>query len=170
MQPGVTPRADRPQMPGYGISDQPPDTDLRPWSGAAEQLANSRNYWITSTRPDGRPHAIPVWGIWMDDALYFSTARGSRKGRNLAARPNVVAHLESGDRVVILEGEVEEEEERTVLERYVDAYDVKYAFRPEMGKPEEVVYRLRPSKALTWNESSDNPGEDFTNSATRWRF
>jgi hypothetical protein len=50
------PKAGRPHMPGYGIKD---DGDkLLPWSWAAEQLAKSRNYWLTTVRPDGKPHTV----------------------------------------------------------------------------------------------------------------
>jgi Pyridoxamine 5'-phosphate oxidase len=91
-----------PRMPAlYGVK---PRKEYLPWRHAAEKLASSRNYWICTTRPDGRPHAIPVWGFWIDDALYFGTARSTRKARNLAHNSAAVVHLESGDDVVIVEG------------------------------------------------------------------
>ena len=65
-----------------------------------------RSYWVTTTRADGRPHAMPVWGLWLDGALWFSSDPDSVKGRNLAARPDAVVHLESGDEVCILDGRV----------------------------------------------------------------
>jgi Pyridoxamine 5'-phosphate oxidase len=58
-----------------------------PFSHAEEQLAEARNYWICTARPDGRPHSIPVWGFWIDRAPYLGTARASRKARNLAHNP-----------------------------------------------------------------------------------
>src|SRR3954470_22957037 len=101
------PRAGRPLTPAdYGISSEPPDTTKRPWSDVTNALAASKNYWVSSTRADGRPHAMPVWGLWLDDAVMFSTSRRSMKGRNLARRPDVIVHLESGDDAVILEGRV----------------------------------------------------------------
>jgi len=57
---------------------------------------------------DGLPHAVPVWGVWVDGALYFGTDRRSRKARNLATNQGAVVHLESGDDAVILEGFAEE--------------------------------------------------------------
>jgi PPOX class probable F420-dependent enzyme len=147
----------------YGIS-----RDLDParcsWSKATDLLAPARNYWVGSTRPDGRPHAMPVWGIWQDDTLYFSTGRNSRKARNLAANPAVVVHLESGDEVVILEGEIEEVHDQPILDRFTDAYDVKYQFRPNTTDPTQLVYRLRPHTAFTWSE------KDYPQSALRWDF
>ena len=94
----------RPSMPdGYGV----PDTDegLLDWSWAVERLESALNYWFATTRPDGRPHAMPAWAVWLDGGLYFEGSPLTRRARNLAANPAVVVHLESGDEVVILEGE-----------------------------------------------------------------
>ena len=98
----AAPRASRPRMGGYGV---PQSTQgMLPWSFARERLERARNYWVCTVRPDGRPHAAPVWGVWAKNALYFETARTSQKARNLAANPAIVVHLESGDEVVIIEG------------------------------------------------------------------
>ncbi len=59
-----------------------------PFTHAEERLAKSRNYWICTARPDGRPHSIPVWGFWLDGGLYFGTGRSTRKARNLASQPS----------------------------------------------------------------------------------
>ncbi len=83
-QPDSEPQAGRPQMPGYGIADANSGSGLLPWNWAVERLQKARNYWISTTRPDGRPHAMPVWGVWYDNQFYFSTGRESRKARNLA--------------------------------------------------------------------------------------
>ncbi|HWE63990.1 MAG TPA: pyridoxamine 5'-phosphate oxidase family protein [Chloroflexota bacterium] len=159
------PTPSRPGVPAsYGISAQIGDVEQFPWSWADEQLAQARNYWICTTRPDGRPHAMPVWGLWLDGAFYFATDPRSQKGRNLAASPQIVVHLESGDNVVILEGVVEQVTDTSFFARFVDAYDAKYHFRPDPGSPENPIFCLRPSAAFTWQESS------FVESARRWRF
>lgn len=90
---------------GYGLSDAPADGTALAWSTIVEWLAGSRNYWVCTTRPDSRPHAIPVWGLWLEDTLWFSTDPDSYKARNLATNPELVVHLESGDEVCVLEGE-----------------------------------------------------------------
>ena len=149
---------DRPQMPAaYGLAGEP-DGQLE-WSSVVAQLTSARNYWVCTTRPDGRPHAMPVWGLWFGDAVVFSTDPASRKGRNLAARPEAVVHLESGDDVVILEGRVEGF--GGDFGASADAYQAKYAFRPEPG-PDHGVYAMRPRIVLAWREV------DFPRSATRW--
>src|SRR4051794_21455434 len=64
--------AERPGFtPGYGISTD--SAGLLDWGWAEERLTRSRNYWVCTMREDGRPHAAPVWGIWLDDAVLFSS-------------------------------------------------------------------------------------------------
>ena len=93
----ATPRPSRPAFtPGYGLQSKAHDLDAFTWTEAERHLEASRNYWITSVRADSRPHAMPVWGVWFDQTLFFSTDAESVKGRNLLARPDIVAHLESG--------------------------------------------------------------------------
>ncbi len=155
--------AERPGMVvGYGISATP--EGLLPWSYVTKRMAASRNYWVATTRPDGRPHVMPVWGLWLEGRFYFSTDPASRKARNIAGRPEIVVHLESGDDVVILEGRAEAASDRSLLARFADAYDMKYAVRPEVDTPEPAVWRLDARVALAWQE------KDFPRSATRWSF
>jgi hypothetical protein len=156
----VPPTPQPPRMPsGYGVPTDASGAEVLPWSESERRLTESRNYWICTTRPDGLPHAAPVWGLWRDDALVFSTGRDTRKARNIAERPYVVAHTESGDDVVILEGPVEELELTTEL---ADAYHAKYDVRPEpLGG---LWLALRPRVAQTWLE------RDFARTATRWTF
>lgn len=159
------PRASRPNMhPDYGIKTS--DEGLLDWSWVSEQMEKSHNYWVCSARPDGRPHAMPVWGVWMDETLYFSTGRNSRKGRNLAENPEVVIHLESGNEAVIFEGRVEEVKDVALLRRMAEVYGAKYpGFTPSPEEePQNVYYALRPRVAFGWLE------RDYTNSATRWQF
>jgi nitroimidazol reductase NimA-like FMN-containing flavoprotein (pyridoxamine 5'-phosphate oxidase superfamily) len=146
----------------YGL--QAPAEGLLPWEWVTERLRSARNYWVGSTRPDGRPHCCPVWGVWLDDAVYFSTARATRKGRNLEASRDAVIHLESGDEVVIVEGRVEEVPSDEPVDRVADPYEQKYGLRPPLADPGNVLYALRPTLVLAWRES------DFPQSATRWRF
>lgn len=118
----------RPQFPGYGISTEP--EGMLPWSWLSERMAAAQNYWIVTAHPDGRPHAMPVWGAWLDETFYFSTGRGSAKARNLAHRPELVVHLESGDEVVILEGSAEEAD-RSLHRRLAEALGAKYPYEPD---------------------------------------
>lgn len=135
------------------------------WVHAEERLEGARSYWIATTRPDGRPHAAPVWGVWVGGSLYFGTGRSSVKGRNLARSPELIVHLESADDVVILEGEVEEVRDRSSFDAIDAAYRAKYGMGVvEAGEEGAVWYVVRPRKAHAWLE------DDFLGTATRWRF
>ncbi|MGH2920483.1 MAG: pyridoxamine 5'-phosphate oxidase family protein [Gaiellaceae bacterium] len=159
----LAPTARRPGFhPGYGISKT--DEGLLEWSWAEERLLASRNYWIGTTGRGGRPHAIPVWGLWFEGGVVFGTNRSSLKAKNLARDPRVVVHLESGDEVVILEGVVEEIAEPSRLREIEDAYSAKYEFESDLSGEGSVTYELRPQVALAWMES------DYPRTATRFEF
>jgi hypothetical protein len=159
------PKAGRPIMPkGYGIKGPKSGSGLIAWETIAQKIAASRSYWIGTTRPDGRPHAMPVWGVWIEDTFLFSTSRESRKARNLAKQPYLNVHLESGDDVVIFEGLAYEPTDPALLAKFADAYEAKYVFRPGTDDPGSPIYAMRPQVALAWLES------DFPGGATRWKF
>jgi pyridoxine/pyridoxamine 5'-phosphate oxidase len=128
------------------------------------QIVAAHNYWIVTARPDGRPHAMPVWGVWLRESLLFSTSRDSRKARNLAGQPYLVVHLESGNEAVILEGLAEVVSDAKLLAQYVEAYEAKCQFRLDPKDTKDVTYAVRPQVAFAWSE------RDFSGGATRWRF
>lgn len=59
----MEPVASRPTMPGYGVVAEGEGSGLLDWGWAVERLGGSHHYWLSSVRPDGRPHAMPVWGV-----------------------------------------------------------------------------------------------------------
>lgn len=160
------PEATRPKMKNYGIADA--KDGLLTWDWVHERLEKSQNYWIATVRPDGRPHVAPVWGIVMDNMVYFSTDATSRKARNLAKKPNVVLHLESGIECVIIEGLVEDATDRPILERIAPIYAKKYkphGFEPTVEElTQNPMYCVRPQTVMAWLET------DFPKTATRWQF
>lgn len=159
---------DRPYIPDYGIREAGSGSSFIPWSKVTKQVEQARNYWISSTRPDGRPHAAPVWGVWLDETFYFGTGKRSQKARNISENCWLVVHLESGDDVVILEGYAERVTHATFFVPVNQAYGDKYNFRPLEGvdgdMPEDPYYALKPRVAFAWLE------QDFISSATRYRF
>jgi nitroimidazol reductase NimA-like FMN-containing flavoprotein (pyridoxamine 5'-phosphate oxidase superfamily) len=147
-------------MPGYGISE---DLEgILPWSWARERLESNRNYWIATLRPDGRPHTMPVWGLWIDNRLFFSTAITSTKARNLLANPNCTATTESSTEAVIVEGRADVIDDKAVLEPVWKAYKDKYDW-PMDG---ENMFAITPTTVFAFIETA----EQFTTAATRWRF
>jgi PPOX class probable F420-dependent enzyme len=158
----LAPEAARPKFPGvYGIHAG--EEGLLDWSWAEERLLAARNYWVTTVRPDGRPHSMPVWGLWHEGAFYFSSAPDSRKAKNLAANPAVTVNLESGDEVVVVEGMADYESDRDLLWTLGEDYSRKYSFDVTFtgGRPLVVV---RPRVAYAWVE------QDFPKTATRFTF
>ena len=164
----LQPQRSRPLLPhGYGVPDT--EVGMVEWSWATAQLEQARNYWFSTTRPDGRPHAIPAWAVWLDGALYFDGSPETRRGRNLAVNPAIVVHLESGDNVVILEGEARPHDrpDRALAERLVAAFEAKYAashdYHPSPDQWDDGgLWVVKPRVAFGWTE--------FPNALTRWRF
>lgn len=97
------PRRDRARLPeGYGL---PADDDgLLDWADVEARLVAAKHYWISSVRPDGRPHSIPRWGVWVDGRWWYDGAPTTQHARNAQRNPAVTLTLESGTQVVIVEG------------------------------------------------------------------
>jgi uncharacterized protein (DUF2249 family) len=155
------PEANRPTLSGYVEAGK-----LLPWRWADHRLSLARNYWI-STHARSYPSSRPVWGIWENTELWFST--GSRIATNLGRDPRVQVNLESGDELVILEGHADglpKAQVRTWVARYREKYDW------EMPESAEGVYRVVPRRVLAWicDSSGLDAGAQFSNSATEWRF
>jgi len=161
------PKTTRPHMPGYGLPKA--KKGLLPWKWAEDRLNKSRQYWIATTRPDGRPHVMIVWALWMDGVLYFSTGSKSRKAQNLAKNPQCIMCTDKADEAVILEGMVETERNVEHIRKFIPLYEKKYKWKlGEMGEDllnlKEPVFYLRPRKAFgLWEKK-------FSTSATRWIF
>ena len=126
-----------------------------PWSKIEHWLQAFRSIWVSTTRPDGRPHAVPVWYIWDGRYLYFISDRHLQKAKNLARQPWIVVHAGDGDDVVILEGNVEIMTDRPELERVDAAYRAKYV-DPGSGaqatifEPESDLYRVNVKRIMAW--------------------
>ncbi len=140
------------------------------WTWATKRLTQARNYWIVTTRPDGRPHSRPVWGIWLDDAFYFST--GSLAASNLATHPAITIHLESGSEVVIIEGVAEKVKGATLVEQIVSLYNQKYNWNLDSHNLSGPFYAVQPQVAFGWHfdDSQLTPESSGLETATRWRF
>ncbi|MGH9763459.1 MAG: pyridoxamine 5'-phosphate oxidase family protein, partial [Blastocatellia bacterium] len=120
------PKPGRPYMPGYGIKAADEGEGLLPWDWAVERLTNSRGYWVSTVRPDGTPHCMAVWGIWIDNRFLFSTGAQSRKARNLAANPKCVISTDRSEQAVVVEGIVERNTDPELLREFCRAYQEKY--------------------------------------------
>ena len=127
---------------------------LLPWKWAEQRLKKSRQYWFVTTLPDGRPHVMPVWGVWEDSAFYFSTGRGTRKARNLARNPHCVVCNELADEAVIVHGRAKEIRDAKRIAELGKPYARKYPpfkLDPQMG----AVYEVKPANNFgRWKRNS----------------
>ncbi|WP_327255784.1 pyridoxamine 5'-phosphate oxidase family protein [Streptomyces sp. NBC_01244] len=167
-----------------------PDATATPWAEAVSRLEEAEIFWLTTVRPDGRPHVTPLLAVWTDGALHFTTGERERKRLNLAANPNVVlttgtnAYADGCDLVV--EGAAVRVTDEERLVGLAAAWEAKYgpewhfevrdgafstatttAAPPPTEETEDagraVVFEVVPRTAFGFGR-----GESF--SQTRWHF
>ena len=157
-------------MPDYGVDT--PDWRPLPWSWAAERLVAARNIWVVTVAGDGRPHALPVWGVWDegDHRFGFSCGPRSRKARNLAANPRAVIMTESTIECLSVEGRAATVADEARGEQWVERYLAKY--RPLAADltadfiRQNLLVEFEPERAFAVIETE----EAFSTRATRWVF
>jgi len=77
-------------------------------SHVEERLCSDEMVWLSTVRPDGRPHSIPVWFLWEIATLLIFSQPNTQKIRNLRKNPSVTLALDDTKKgVVILEGTAE---------------------------------------------------------------
>ena len=154
------PQITRPRFPkGYIENPQA----LLQWSHVQQWLTDAKNYWLCTVRPNGHPHVVPKWGVWVDDNLYFDGSPDTRHARNIAENPSVALHLESGDDVVILEG-IAQAVEKPLPElavKVAHAYSTKYAALGYSPAPDQWdnggLFEISVHIALAWTKFTDDP-------------
>jgi len=158
-------------MPGYGLAAAKGGRGLLPWKWARERLEKGRTYFLSTADPTGKPHVMPVWGIWLNDAFLFSTGSQSRKARNLAANPqcSIVTDMDFKGRpkkddikdTVIVEGVADVVDDPRIRKKFSAIYEEKYAWDMEgFGEP---IYLVRPNVVFGF-------ASQFAQTATRWKF
>ena len=154
---------DRPRIPAaYGISTS--DVGLLPWSHVDEKMGKAMRYWVSSVDDEGRPHSMPVDGMWIDGRLYFGGSPTTKRNRNLAANSAACVHLEDAMDLVVLHGEAHELRRVSpeLSKRIVEHSKEKYWFAPpvdDLGAG--GVFEFAPHLGFAW--------KDFAKDATRFR-
>ena len=133
------------------------------WSDVRRTIHEAELFWISTVRPDGRPHVTPLPAVWQDGALYFCTGAAEQKGVNLAG--NASCTLTTGTNVwksgldVVVEGRAERVSDNARLRVLAELWSSKYAgdwdydvrdgaFHHEAG--EALVFRVLPLKVLAF--------------------
>lgn len=158
-----------------------PAATATPWPDARRQLQGASVFWVSTVRPDGRPHVTPLIAVWLDEALHFCTGQNERKAKNLERNPHCI--LTTGCNTVddgldlVVEGDVTRVSNDLELRGIAEAYESKYGrdwcfevrdgffFHPSSSGDASpvVVYRLVPATAFGFRK-----GKEF--SQTRWKF
>ena len=149
---------------GYGVPEN--DDGVLEWSAVEARLRQSSHYWMATTRPDGRPHAVPRWGVWMDGRFWYDGALDTVHVRNLTENSACVLH-----QAVIVEGR-SEAARPPGLEfggRLAAEFSAKYAdlgYSPDSdsweGSDAGGLRAFIPVKAMAWF--------DFPTDVTRFSF
>jgi hypothetical protein len=161
------PSADRPVMPGYGVLAADQGSGLIPWAEVERRLTVSHDYWVATVRPDGRPHVMPVWGVWLDGRLWFSSGLRSRKARNLAADPRCTVTTDDAPDPVVVDGVGRQVLDADGIDAFLGAMNAKY----DAGMTAEFLdpavngtFGVVPERVIALSH------DDFTGSPTRWTF
>jgi len=156
----LQPKITRPQFP-KGYVDNP--SAILTWEYIVKRLSESKNYWLCSVRPDGRPHAIPRWGVFVDERFYYDGSPETRHARNIAENPHVSLHLESGDEALIAEGicAAAGKPSPELAQKLAAAYCAKYeqfGYAPEPNQwDQEGLFVFTPHKVLAWTKFMEDP-------------
>lgn len=161
-------------MGSYGV---PTELDgVLPWAWAEERLVRNKNYWVVTADAGGRPHAMPVWGIWRPDPdrFVFSCAPTARKARNIAANPQVCVTVDDTVECVSVEGRARLLEAAGGTAGGLDEEAAAYAekYEPDVAKRADLaafflshlVIEVAPRRAFGIIERE----EEFASRATRW--
>ena len=155
-----TPKISRPKLP-KGYADNP--ASYVDWEWVAEQMTVSKNYWLSSVRPDGRPHVVPRWGVFIDNKFFYDGSPKTLHARNIMKNPYVSLHLESGDQVVMMEGISEAAEKPTseFANQLAEAISGKYSDDGYSPKPDQWdeggLYVFTPRQCIAWTVFYENP-------------
>ena len=159
---GRSPRVMRPTIPETYHFPTGPE-GLLEWSWARERLTKSQNYVIVTVRPEGRPHAMGMHGLWWDDEYYFGTAPSTRKAKNLKTNPHCILVAEDFEELIIVEGVAEVVGYDKLPAGLSDASKKKYGW-PLDPRSGGVVYKLAPRVVFAF------PLKLITTAVTKWVF
>jgi PPOX class probable F420-dependent enzyme len=111
----------------------------------AERVAEAKNVWLATVRPNGRPHLVPVWYVVDEGRWYICTAPGSVKARNLSHNPQLALALEDGTNPYVIEGEAQLVSPSPGV---VDKFQAKYAWDITTDTHYSAVYEVKVLRSV----------------------
>ena len=149
----------RPKFPP-GYVDKP--ASYLTWDWIAAKLTESKHYWLCTVRPDGRPHVVPRWCVYVDGKIYCDGSPETRHARNLETNPNVSLHLESGSEAIILEGTAAAAGKpssklgKALSQAYKKYKEMGYAPKPHAWD-NGGLFVFTPRQCIAWSSFTKDP-------------
>jgi PPOX class probable F420-dependent enzyme len=126
--------------------------------------------WLSTVRPDGTPHLVPIWFSWDGESILIASKPHARKVQNLRANPRVMLALGEPDDdfdVGLLEGVAEVLDAPTAaalpashFRKYRDQMAAIGLTREEFLATYSLVIRVRPTRFLPWHGRSAPPSAE----------
>jgi len=162
-------------MSDYGVPADP--AGALPWSWAEQRLMSSKNFWVVTASAGGRPHSMPVWGVWLPETerFWFSCSPNARKARNIRENPQCAVTVDDTVECVSVEGLariVVPALEQEAVDRAIAAYALKYgdgeSSEAELAEfvRSHALVEVTPDRAFGIIERPD----EFAQKATRWTW
>jgi len=152
-----------------------PNAPAPAWGDVERRLTEAQLYWMVTVRSNGRPHAVPLCGVWREGAFFFTTGTAEQKMRNLEHDPHVVvtagplgAEGWGNGKDIAVEGVAARVDDLALLSELADEWRTKYAGdwdfevrdgrffeRGDLGdRPQDgsVLFRVPPDKVLVFGD------------------
>jgi F420H(2)-dependent biliverdin reductase len=114
------------------------------------RLAEAADVWLATVRPEVGPHLVPVWAVFVDEAIYIGTEARAQKVRNVLAHPRAVVSLTDANNVLMVEGEASVIEDAAPA-GVMEAFQQKYDWNLTVGDGKWALVRVVPDKVYSWN-------------------
>jgi hypothetical protein len=152
-----------------------PNAVTTPWETGRREMVDAKIYWLSTVRPDGRPHVTPLIAVWLDDSIYFCTGAAERKAMNLERNPNCVittgCNLMDRGLDIVVEGRARNVADDEKLSRIAQEYKSKYGW--DFTVSGGALHGVEGNVALVYEvmqETAFGFGKGEVFSQTRWRF
>ncbi|HZQ08401.1 MAG TPA: pyridoxamine 5'-phosphate oxidase family protein [Anaerolineae bacterium] len=111
-----------------------------------QRLETAANIWLATVRPNGSPHLVPIWFVWLDEKAFICTGRDSIKARNIAKNSHVAFSLEDGSDPLVVQGEARFLD--TIPSAVADAFQKKYDWNIIGNETYNALIEITPTRVF----------------------